>query len=59
MFGDRQKVLDYIKEHDKGQGVEFAKIECGLTKDAVEIVCQELMSEGDIFECRAGFVKVL
>lgn len=59
-MSDRQKVLDYIRINDKGKGVAIDELpNCGLTKEAVEIVVNELCKEGEIFECRAGHVKVL
>ena len=57
----RQKVVNTIRELDKGDGVEISEViqKAGLEKDVVENVLTDLMNEGEIFEPRAGKVKLL
>ena len=57
----RKKVVDCIAGFDKGEGVEITtlKTSCGLDSDIVEKVLTDLMNEGEIFEPRAGKVKIL
>lgn len=57
----RRKVVDCIARYDRGEGVEIGKLTtgCGLPEDIVEKVLTELMNEGEIFEPRAGKVKIL
>ncbi|MDD5182503.1 MAG: OB-fold nucleic acid binding domain-containing protein [Candidatus Nanoarchaeia archaeon] len=57
----RRKVVDCIAGFDKGEGVEVDKLMkgCGLSEDIVERVLTDLMNEGEIFEPRAGKVKIL
>ena len=57
----RRKVVDCISGFDKGEGVDVDKLmtSCGLSEDIVERVLTDLMNEGEIFEPRAGKVKIL
>ena len=57
----RKKVVDCISGFDKGEGVEIdtLKTSCGLDSEMVEKILTELMNEGEIFEPRAGKVKIL
>jgi RPA family protein len=57
----RRKVVDCIAGFDKGEGVEVDKLMkgCGLSEEIVERVLTDLMNEGEIFEPRAGKVKIL
>lgn len=57
----RRKIVDCIAGFDKGEGVEVDKLMkgCGLSEDIVERVLTDLMNEGEIFEPRAGKVKIL
>ncbi len=56
----RQKVVNLIKELDKGEGAEVSKIieKIGDEK-VVESVLTDLMNEGELFEPRPGKVKLL
>lgn len=57
----RKKVIDSIAEFDEGEGVEVDHLieKCGLETGIVENVLTDLMNEGEIFEPRAGKVKIL
>lgn len=57
----RKKVVDCIVELDKGEGVDTSSLiqKCGLENNVVENVLTDLMNEGEIFEPRAGKVKIL
>ncbi len=52
-----QKVIDFIKEHDKGDGVNVEEVVQQIN-EAGEII-KRLQQQGDVFEVRPGRVKVL
>lgn len=54
-----EKVLNYIDEEDKGDGVEKVKILDKFNSEEIISVIQTLTMEGDIFEIKPGIFKVL
>lgn len=50
-----EKIIDYIKKHDSGEGVNFDE----LLKIGEEKVIGMLLKEGEIFEIKPGRFKVL
>lgn len=55
---DTEKIIDFIKQKDEGKGVSIAQLETLKIKD-FEKKLKSLMANGEIYEVRAGFVKVL
>jgi RPA family protein len=57
----RQKVISCIAKFDKGEGVDLEQLGkiCGMDESIVDNVLTDLMNEGEIFEPRAGKVKIL
>jgi len=57
----RKKILDIIKELDKGNGADIKKIKekSNFDNDTVIQILNELMADGTIFQPKAGIVKIL
>jgi RPA family protein/predicted transcriptional regulator len=57
----RRKLIECIAAHDKGEGVDIDKLieKCGLAENVIDNILTDLMNEGEIFEPRAGKVKIL
>jgi RPA family protein/predicted transcriptional regulator len=57
----RRKLIECIAAHDKGEGVDIDKLieKCGLAENVMDNILTDLMNEGEIFEPRAGKVKIL
>jgi RPA family protein len=57
----KQKVIKLIKELDKGDGVNSESLisRSGLDENVVENIINDMMNDGDIFEPRAGKIKLL
>lgn len=58
---ERQKVLDIIKELDSGQGAEKTEVvaKTGFGEDSTNNLIQDLLKEGEIFEIKAGRLKLI
>lgn len=56
-----QKIWEIIKNKDNGEGVNFdiIKEECDLDDEKIEDICRNLLKEGEIYEIKAGYYKVL
>jgi RPA family protein len=61
MISPRRKLIECIAAHDKGEGVDVDKLieTCGLAENIIDNILTDLMNEGEIFEPRAGKVKIL
>jgi len=57
----KQKVIKLIRELDKGDGANSESLisKSGLDKNVVENIINDMMNDGDIFEPRAGKIKLL
>jgi len=57
----RQKVLGLIERNNSQEGAEISNIvqSSGLAEDAAEKVIDELLKEGEVFQPRTGFLKVI
>ena len=54
----KERILDFIRTHDSGQGVSFEDVENELGCD-VEKIVGFLLEKGFLFEIKPGFLKVL
>ncbi|HDQ59988.1 MAG TPA: hypothetical protein ENN30_02230 [Candidatus Woesearchaeota archaeon] len=57
----KDKLIRLIKSRDKGDGVEIEKliIESCINKDIAENILNDMMNEGEIYEPRAGKIRLL
>lgn len=53
-----EKIMKFIKQNDEGRGVSISEI-AALNIENQEKIIQTLLAQGEIFEIRAGFVKVM
>jgi hypothetical protein len=57
-----QRIWEVIKEKDGGNGVDFEMIKDNIKDfedEKIENICQNLLKEGEIYEIRPGFYKIL
>jgi|SRR3989344_3785513 len=61
VFSPYQNIWQIIREKDTGDGVDFdmLKESSRLDDEQIENSCQHLLKEGEIYEIRPGFYKVL
>jgi RPA family protein len=59
ILGKHEKVLSYIKDNDRGQGVDVEEIIKNLDINDCEGLVEEMLKEGNIFENLPGKLKVL
>lgn len=52
------EIIQFIKQHDTGTGVSLAQLESGNWANKEEVI-KRLIAEGELYEIRPGFVKVL
>jgi RPA family protein len=59
--GERQKILDIIKNQDSGDGVEIVQIasKTGIDEQETNNLIQDLLKEGEIFEIKPGKIKLI
>ncbi len=57
----RQKILDQIGSLDKGEGADIVEVvdSSKIGEDEANLVIQELLKEGEIFEIKAGKLKII
>lgn len=53
-----EKIINYIKQKDEGKGISIAELET-LNIDNFENTLKNLLAQGELYEVKAGFVKVL
>ncbi len=53
-----EKIIEFIRQNDKGKGVSIALLEA-LDVEKFEKTLKALLANGEIYEVRAGFVKLL
>lgn len=58
-IGPYQKVINLIAVMDKGEGVDISKIIASLNIENCELIINNLIEEGEIFEISPGKVKLL
>ena len=58
---DRQKILDSIEKLDTGTGADTINVieKSQIIEDQANSIIQELLKEGEIFEIRAGKLKII
>ena len=56
--GAFQRIKQYVKENDSGKGVSIAELET-LNVENFDVLLQNLLSEGELYEVRPGFIKLL
>ena len=58
---ERQKVLDIIRELDSGDGAETTELvaKTGFGEEPTNNLIQDLLKEGEIFEIKAGRLKLI
>ena len=56
---NHEKITQYIKNNDQGNGVEIEEITKSISINECEKLIENMLKEGDIFENLPGKVKVL
>ena len=58
---DRQKILNIIENLDKTEGSDLIEViqESKLDEESANILIQELLKEGEIFEIKPGKLKII
>lgn len=54
-----QKILDFIKDLDNGEGADIEEVKKRSNAPDAEELIKKLIEEGDVFEVRAGKLKIL
>lgn len=54
-----KQVIDVIKKLDKGDGADYDEVVLNSKEKSCDMIITQLLKQGDIFEIRAGKLKVL
>ncbi len=59
ILSNQEKIIQYIKKNDQGQGIEIENIINNLQIDNCEKLVENMLKEGDLFENLPGKLRVL
>jgi hypothetical protein len=59
ILSKQEKVVNFIRKHDSGKGVDIEEIISNTEVENCEKVIEDMLKEGDLFETMPGKIKIL
>jgi hypothetical protein len=56
---DQERILEFIRENDKGEGVDMDKLVTEVKRQDAEQIIEGMLKDGELFENMPGRVKIL